>query len=316
MNKFWILPVAMCLLFGGCHRQTGKFSPELDYSVQDKYLLKLPTPFPTLTEAERHQDWGKEYTVGVGFSHQLDLYQAMTAFKRAEILAPQEETQRVLEMRYDIVLCYYLGHRYADVVYAFEQGSLHTVTPEFPAFHDLLVILYDSYQKLDEPEKAENILALIRTHYPGTAQKLELSHAITKAKFSQLGQFAASEPTNPAINVFLDNYQSQKKKPRTAQLLNAALPGAGYFYLGQPQSGMTAIFLNGLFLAATYACFHNDQYAAGAILLSFECGWYFGGIVGAGLEAKHYNERLYERLASPLMQTERLFPVLMLRYGF
>jgi hypothetical protein len=318
MNRrhVWLLALSLSFLLGGCHRNTGEFAPQLDYAVQDHYLQQLPAPFPPLTEAEKHEDWGKEYSIGVGFSHQLDLYQAMTAFKRAEILTPTQDTQRLLEMRYDIVLCYYLGHKYAEVVYAFEKGSLRTVTPEFPAFHDLLVILYDSYQQLGEPEKAEYILSLLRTHYPATAEKLTLSHAFTKADFPSLKQFAATPATTASVKPFLDSYNHQRKKPGRAQLLNAVMPGAGYLYLGQTQSALTAFFLNGLFLWATSHFYLHNQIAAGTIFLSFELGWYFGGIFGAGLEAKYYNERIYEQLATPVMNNERLFPVLMLQYGF
>lgn len=317
MRKFLLLAFSLALfILGGCHRHSTELAPKLDYAVQDQYLRQLPAPFPPLSESERHQDWGKEYTIGLGFSHQLDLYQAVTAFKRAEILTPKEDTQRLLEMAYDIVLCYYLGQKYTDVVYAFEVGSLSTVTPEFPAFHDLLVILYDCYQKLDEPEKAEHILSLLRTYYPATAEKLQLSKAFSTANFSRLRDFADNPSTSPSVKPFLDNYQAQRKSPTTAQILNGILPGAGYFYLGQTQSGVTAMLLNGLFIWASYQFFHHNHVAAGIIFSSFELGWYCGGIVGARLEAKYYNERLYERTATPLMHNQRLFPVLMLRYGF
>ena len=79
---------------------------------------------------------------------------------------------------------------------------------------------------------------------------------------------------------------------------------------------MTAFFLNGLFLAAAYQFFHRGNVAAGIITLSFEAGWYFGGIYGAGQEAKYYNERIYERNASAVLNDSKLFPVLMLDHAF
>jgi len=316
MNRLCFLLAPLLLLLGACHRNCGEFSPELDYAVQDKYLQQLPAPFPPLSESERQQDWGREYAIGVGFSKQLDLYQAMTAFKRAEILTPKEGTERLLEMRYEILLCYYFGHKYSDVIFEFEHGALRNVTPAFPAFHDLLVILYDSYQNLSDEDKAQHIFELIHSHYPATAENLELSRAFSSADFSQLHLFSETPPTNTTVKPFLDSYYAERKSPRTAQLLNTFIPGAGYFYLGQPQSGTTALLLNGLFIWAAYHFYHHGQIAAGTIFTSFELGWYFGGIFGAGLEAKYYNERIYERLANPLMNNQRLFPALMLRYGF
>ena len=60
----------------------------MSYAVQDKYLLSLPSPFEPLSEEEKAQDWGKEIQIGFSFAHELDLYQAITAFKRAEFLLP------------------------------------------------------------------------------------------------------------------------------------------------------------------------------------------------------------------------------------
>ena len=94
------------------------------------------------------------------------------------------------------------------------------------------------------------------------------------------------------------------------------LPGAGYLYVGQKQSAVTAFLLNGLFIAAAVHFFCKWEIAAGVITTSFEAGWYFGGIYGAGESAKLYNERVYEDLAYPALNRNGLFPVLMLQYGF
>jgi hypothetical protein len=308
MNRFSFLLI-VCLCFFGCYKKEGEFQPQLNYAVQDNYLKQLPSPFPPLSEIEKHEDWGREYTIGIGFAHELDLYQAMTAFKRAEILAPKNDAKRHEELRYDVVLCYYLGQKYREVTYEFEKGSLRNVNPEFPAFHDLLVILYDCYLKLKEEERAAALLETIRYYYPKTAEKLQTSTALMKADFSYLKK-------QDDMKEFVASYQAQKKSPGKARTLNTFVPGAGYLYLGQYQSALTAFLLNGLFLAASYHCFHKNQVAAGAIFASFEFGWYFGGIFGAGLEAKAYNERLYERLATPMMNQNRLFPILNLQYGF
>ncbi len=302
------------LSLSGCHRVPPDLQPKISHSVQDSYLKQLPSPFPPLSESERQQDWGREYTIGLGFAHKVDLYQAITAFKRAEILAPPSDTSRLLELRYDIVLCYYLGQRYNEVVYEFEQGALRNVSQDFPAFHDLLVILYDSYLKLHADAKAEALLETLRYYYPDTAHRLDKSTALLKANFPKLKNLA--ETPSPELQEFLSTYKAHRKSPGAAQTLNALLPGAGYLYLGQKQTALTAALLNGLFIAATYHFYDHHNIAAGTIFLSFEFGWYFGGIFGAGLEAKSYNERIYEELATPMMNDRGLFPVLNLKYAF
>jgi hypothetical protein len=56
--------------------------------------------------------------------------------------------------------------------------------------------------------------------------------------------------------------------------------------------------------------------AAGIITTNFEAGWYFGGIYGAGEEAKYYNERIYEKNASTVLNQHKLFPILMMEHAF
>ncbi|MFI5334668.1 MAG: hypothetical protein ACHQT8_05850 [Chlamydiales bacterium] len=91
MSKFLFL---FCLIFCGCYHATDKIQPQVSYAVQDKYLKSLPHPFPPLTLREKQEDWGKEYQIAMGFAHELDLYQAITAFKRAEFLVTEESTFR------------------------------------------------------------------------------------------------------------------------------------------------------------------------------------------------------------------------------
>lgn len=114
----------------------------------------------------------------------------------------------------------------------------------------------------------------------------------------------------------LTSYDAKKKSPCKAQFANGILPGAGYLYVGQKQAALTSFLLNGLFIYAAVYFYTNGNVAAGVITTSFEMGWYFGGIYGAGEAAKYYNERLYERQAYPALSYNKLFPVLMLKYGF
>lgn len=311
MNKVLLV----CLLFlTACFHSTDNLSPKLDYSVQDKYLKRLPSPFSPLSPEERSQDWSKEYMIGLGFAHELDLYQAMTAFKRAEFLSPSSE--RKLELQYDVFLCYYLGKKYLDATYTFETTDLRSVTPSFPAHHDLLIILYDCYIQQSEQDKADCILTYIAQYYPETAQKLNLSGKLIQGDITTLENYSLFYPEQTDLKTLLSTYEEKKKSVATAQTLNFVLPGAGYFYVGQTQSAFTALALNGLFIWATVHFFQHGDIAAGFITAGFEAGWYFGGIYGAGHEARYYNDRVYEKLATPMMNEKRLFPILMLKYAF
>jgi hypothetical protein len=299
-----------------CQRVPDKIEPTMSYAVQDKYLLALPSPFTPLSEEEKAQDWGKEMQIGFGFAHQLDLYQAITSFKRAEFLGPPSESMRALEVQYEILLCYYIGKKWKDVIFTFDNSPLRYADNSFPAFHDLLLILYESYTQEKMENQSEKILHLIHYYYPEEAQKLILSSALVQGDIPTVAAIADAPPPKAYLQDFLIDYQAQKKSVGKTQLLNAIIPGAGYLYLGQKQSAATAFFLNGLFIAASAYFFEEGNIAAGVIFTSFEAGWYFGGIYGGGLEAKAYNERLYETMATPMMNRERLFPALMLNYAF
>ncbi len=315
-KTFILLLSTLALALGGCHKVDDKIEPTVSYAVQDRYLLSLPSPFEPLTEEEKAQDYGKEMLIGFGFAHELDLYQAITAFKRAEFLVPSDQKMRSLEIQYEILLCYYMGKKWRDVIYSFEHSDLRYINQDFPAYHDLLLILYESYEQAGMENKADQFLQAIYNNDPVEGQNLLLSHALIKGDISSMEQIAAAPPERVYLDNFLYDYSDRKKSVSTAQTLNAFIPGAGYLYLGQKQSATTAFFLNSLFIAASTFFFLDGNIAAGIIFTSFEAGWYFGGIYGAGLEAKEYNERLYESMATPMMNRERLFPALMLNYAF
>jgi hypothetical protein len=307
------LVFASLLILTSCFRVGNELEPQLNYAVQDRYLKSLPSPFPPLSEQEAATDWGREDRIALGFAHELDLYQAITGFKRSSFLLPPSYTDRKLQLEYDTLLCYYYGGKYPETIYTFDSGPLRTVPASFAPYQDLLVILYDSYNNLQEYDKADKIMNYMEMTYPAVAQKLALSKILLKGDIPAL-QTAA--PAHPDIQALLNQYELEKKSTRTAQLLNAFVPGTGYLYVGQTQSAITAFLLNGLFIWATCYFFQHGNTAAGIIFASVEAGWYFGGIYGAGQEAKFYNERVYERLATPMMNENRYFPILMLNYGF
>lgn len=288
----------------------------MNYAVQDRYLKQLPPAFPPLTSHEKSEAWGKEYLLGQRFAEDLDFYRAITTFKRSEYLLPENENERLLEVQYQMVLCYYLGKRFEDVIAAYNHSKLYTANTSFPAYHDLLVILYESYLETDDEPKAEHTLRTLKRYYPDTAKKLELATVLIEGNLCAIEKESLNDPSKTYLSQILTEYEAKKKSVNKAQTLNMVLPGAGYLYVGQKQSALTAFLLNGLFIAATVHFFNKGHIAAGIITASFEMGWYFGGIYGAGESAKLYNERLYEDLAYPALNRNGLFPVLMLKYGF
>lgn len=319
MTKFFSFSILklliLSLLLGSCYRVSDRIDPRVSYQLQDQHFQRLTGAFPALTKEERSADWGKEYIIARAFADQLDLYRAVSTFKRAQILV-ENSPERKLEIQYDILLCYFLAKRYDEVIESFEKSDLAHVDKSFFAYHDLLLVLYESYREMNDPEKEAKIVELIAKSFPSTNEELKISRAIREGNLAMVDEFAAGFQNPSYLDNMMDCYCQNKKSVGRAQLLNALVPGAGYLYIGQKKSALTAFLLNGLFIAAATQFFIHKQYAAGIITTGFEAGWYFGGIYGAGEEAKYYNERLYERAASSVLNEHKLFPILMLDHAF
>ncbi len=317
--SFKILPpvlksgrTALFLLFFflcSCSKTVCQIHPKIECQVHDRFLTSLPSPFPPLNILEEKEDWGKELLISRQFFQDLDLYRAISTLKRAEILLPPSFNARKKEVSYDILYCYYLGKQYQEVVDTFEKGPLRQCDASFPAFRELLIMLLDSYRILKKEEEKEQILQQIYLHFPDLSEKLLTSSALLSGDLDFIKK-------KPELNPLVSLYERGKKSAQKAEVLNLLLPGSGYWYLGLKRTAITAFLMNGLFIAATYEFFHHGHIAAGIITASFEAGWYFGGIYGAAEETKFYNERVFEKTATPFMKQEKLFPLLMLRYGF
>lgn len=307
LNNFLIICLFLSLF--GCYRVPDRVDPHLSCYEEESYIQTLKNPFTSLSDEEKKEDWGREYTIALGFAKDYDLYQAISSFKRADFLL-KATSPRKLEMKYFVLLCYYLGKKYEDAILSFEKSDLAYADNTFLAFHDLLTILYDCYQKVKDPQKEARILEILQKKYPETAKNLTISSNLTQ------GNMADLQGASPSIDSMIASYNLEKKSVASAQALNAFIPGAGYLYCGQKNTALTALVVNALFIVASYEFFHHGYLAAGIITSSLEAGWYFGGIYGAGQEAKFYNERIYEKKATALMTNEKLFPVLMVKYAF
>ncbi len=304
------------LIFVGCNPGTYQIEPKVEYIPPDHYIKSLPSAFEPLSSEDKETDWGRELLIADHFAPDLDLYRAITGYKRALILIPQGRLERRHQIEFDILLCYYFGSKYLEVIDTFEKGTLATVSRDFPPFRDLLIILYDSYGKTCNLWRQQTILKLIQEYDANLSSDLELSTALISADFCQFENFSSQHFRGEALKQRMQGFYQNKLSIRKAQLLNALLPGAGYYYTGQTRTAITAFILNAAFIAATYELFHNGYPAVGAITASLEFGWYFGGINGAGLSAKYYNEQLYNCYAKDFMLDHYLFPVLMINRSF
>ena len=222
-NRLLILTI---LLLTACYRVPDRIDPRVSYQLQDQHFQKLSGAFPTLSPEERASDWGKEYTIARAFADELDLYRAVSTFKRAQILI-QNNQERKLEIQYDILLCFFLGKRYDEAIDTFERSDLAHVDKTFPAYHDLLLVLYESYREMDDEDKQAKIIELIEKTFPDTSEELKVSLAIREGNLVAINEFASGFQHASYLDNLTGCYFLQKKSVATAQCLNAIIPGAG-----------------------------------------------------------------------------------------
>ena len=235
--------------------------------------------------------------------------------------APRPQTtkkseERRLQIEYCIFLSYYLGQKYGEAIEIFCNSPLSMVDENFPAYRELMIMLEDCYRNTGPIENQEWIQENLKQFDPEAATDLSLSNSLIEGDIECARTLAEGLPNGEPILSYLDRYECTSKSIPKARFLNALLPGAGYSYVGQKKAAMTSFLINALFIGATYCFIKNGNIPAGLVTASLETGWYFGGIHGAGLAAKEYNERLYEVNTKEVMLENRLFPVLMLRMSF
>lgn len=311
-----ICTLILTLLFSSCQTTKCTLEPDICYVPEPRIIECLPSPFPKLTQEERRQDWGRELFLGKSFAKEMDFYRAITCFKKALFLIPRKEEDRRLEIEYDIFFAYYSAGKYQEAIEAFEGSGLNIIPETFPAVDSLLPLLYDAYWQTGQTERACRIWEVISQYNAETANKLSLSTGITEADFPVIAKTSECTPSSDSICELMTCYCNGAKSVSKARTLNALLPGAGYYYVGQKKSAITSFLINALFIAAAYQLFDRGYIPAGIIVTSLEMGWYFGGINGAGIEANQYNQCLYSRLGRETMVRERLFPILMIQTGF
>ena len=307
-----------------------KTEPKIFINTPVSAIDRLPSPFPPLTTSENATDWGKELQIGSRFAKDGDYYRAITSFKRARFLASRVgiSERRQQQIEFNIFFAYYLGRKYDQVIETYEGSPLELLPPKSKISKQVNFELFEAYVARHDEKKAQEILKHMQQISPQLAHKMKLYKDLTEANLTQLKNDSqlnkqasqspsyTSVPSNEKIYSFLQNYDSQKKSIRKAELLNAMLPGAGYFYVGQKQSGVTSFILNALFIAATWQFIEKGQIPAGIITAGIEVGWYVGGIRGAGIAAKQYNDLLYSNLAKDTMIQGKIAPLILIQYGF
>ena len=316
-NSTITLLTVASLLLTSCVKVNPQLQLKLkaDYSQQDYQLLT--TAFNPLSKEENDTIWGQELAFAQHLASSFDFYRAITSLKKALFLIPQSNLSRRQQCEFGILLCYTLAGEHDKARLFFKNSSLPSAPQSFPARKELLTLLEIIYESDPHFEKAHHeVLNIMAGHYPVLEKKTTISRALASAKLQDAIALSENTPFSDIPNAIKRCYCPNTKSIKTAQTLNAILPGAGYLYVGQRQSALTSLLLNAIFIWSTIELFHHDHPAPALFMLSLESGWYFGGILGAGLAAREYNECLYTQTTSPLLQQKKYHPIFMLKHTF
>lgn len=284
-------------LLSGCAR-TPEPSAPLTVLPPSTLLKRLPS---CSQPPDSGALWASEWKIGQAFGREGDYYRAITAFKRALILLPQEDTSQRFYLQYDILLAYSLAGHWQDALDYYRQSDLPMIPPDFVCRRDLLLLVQELFLQTGQIETSAAIDPLL----PSPDKEVnQISRPL------QLRQWE----TVP-LDTFTEAYLAHRKDPKKAAMLQM-IPGAGYLYVGQTKSAVTSLVVNALSIWAIASLVNHQQIAAACLVGTLEVGWYFGGIHGASLAAHHWNERLGEQLGRPLLTQDRYAPLFRLEYLF
>lgn len=265
--------------------------------------------------------WEIEAILGNRLARELNWSQALWCFQRAALLAPEDlKTQQFLA--FDQLLCRYFANQPQETARLFQTSSLADADSSWTCYTDLLAILADSYGQLakalhpDWREKREMACRALQRADPEKARRVLLRGLVQDMDIEGLKALGSSDSSAFYLPPLMQVYQRGSRDPRRAGLLNALLPGAGYWYVGQRQTAATAFVLNALFGAAAWRFFQKGYPAAGLLTLSFEFGWYFGGIQGASLAAREFNRARFAPLGNKILREQGLERAPLICHGF
>ena len=300
----------LLFLLSGCSPHTQKEETPLAYypTLTERHSL---SPYPDESAPiNPSSQWGKEMLLGREFAKEGDWYRALTCFRQARFLLQLDNAltpEREARLSWSEALVYGFSGKWKDVLSTWEQHREHFTITDNLLKEQWIILLYAAYVHEGRTDEAEELCCLLLPSSP-IIKKLHEWKNLSSIKPE------SSIPSN-ATSLEKGVYK-EMKSPTTAKVMNALLPGLGYLYVDQKQTALTSLLLNTCFLGAGIQLLHVHQPFLAIITFSFEAGWYFGGITGAGLAAEQYNEAIKTRLIQPYLREEKAFPLLQIGIGW
>jgi tetratricopeptide (TPR) repeat protein len=279
------------------------------------FLLLLPIAVSAADEAVLLTG-EVQMRLGDAFMMEGEYYRAITEYKKYLILFPDgRQTDAAL---FKAGMASYRGMEYEPAAETFAS-----VRARFPASpHAAEAAYYEAvcYTRLNRFDKASQAFEAAATYNPASdsAPKARIGRALTEFDMGDLAgtrhdlsrflidfsRDPRSENVRAALSLLPQEDELPRKSPLTAGVLSALIPGSGHMYAGHYGDGVTALLLNGLFIAGTVVAIQQENYAVAGIVGVIGLPFYIGNIYGAANAATKWNvgvrKGLRDRLAVTL----------------
>ena len=242
-------------------------------------------------------------TPPLGFADHLfatgDYYRAIGEYKRYLFESP--DGPLAAQARERIGLSYLDGGREAEAAVFFEALAAGSRDA-----HERLLANFDAanarYRQGEREAASDDFHRLLTlpdlpeplrdraSYLLGWSLLLDRRPAEAEAAFRAVGSGSPLAATaRDLLPVIAEADQLPHRSPLLAGLLSVLVPGAGYFYLGEPGTGLAALGWNGLFGFGVYDAAVHKLYGVTAVLTVFEAMWYGGAIFGSVSGAHKFN---------------------------
>lgn len=109
---------------------------------------------------------------------------------------------------------------------------------------------------------------------------------------SQLKYFFKGDDLNKMEEFYKWKNDPPYKSSVLAAIMSAIIPGSGKIYAGQPEDGLTALVVNGLFGYLAYSNFTHDHKFRGWLFSGLGAFFYAGNVYGSAAAAQIYNAKI------------------------
>jgi outer membrane protein assembly factor BamD (BamD/ComL family) len=230
-----------------------------------------------------------------------EFYRAITEYKRFAILFPESASLDYALFKTGVA--YYKGEEYEAAARSFfvlegkYKDSVHSSEASFLRG----LALWRLNRLTDAASAFERVAAeYFQSEYVPVAlvarALLALDVDDVDQAMSSLQRLIDEYPDHPRAEMAMEAFQLlpeyrdlPQKSKALAAVMSAILPGSGYIYAGNYGDGLTAFFLNGLFIAGAAVGISEANYALGGLVGVIGLPFYFGNIYGSANAVKKAN---------------------------